>query len=303
MKKILRIVAYGIGGLVVVVAALVGVIYFVSQRHIAGHITVAGHSVAIPTDSAGLVRGRHIATSISKCAECHGTDFGGAVFIDVPPVARLYAMNLTRGDGGVGAQMTDLDWERAIRHGVAPDGRKLLFMPSDEFSHLNDDDFGALVAYLKSLPPVNRTWPASTVGPVGRALYLKGDLRLLPAELISNHDAATAAPIPPGPTLEYGAYIVRVAGCYGCHGQTLSGGRIPGTPPDFKPPANITPAGIGHYSEADFFAALREGKRPGGTMLDTMYMPVRWTKLMTDDEIRAAFMFLKTVQPKPYGGR
>ena len=44
--------------------------------------------------------------------------------------------------------------ERAIRHGVAPDGPKLLFMPSQEFQHFNDDDLGALIAYLKSVPPV-----------------------------------------------------------------------------------------------------------------------------------------------------
>src|SRR6185369_12648665 len=104
-------------------------------------------------------------------------------------------------------------------------------------------------------------------------------------------------------TVEYGRYMVSVAGCYGCHGDGLSGGKIPGTPPEFKPPANITPKGIGHYTEADFFTALREGKRPGGTPLDTNYMPVRWTRLMTDDETRAIFAFLKTVPPKEYGGR
>ena len=94
-----------------------------------------------------------------------------------------------------------------------------------------------------------------------------------------------------------------VGGCKGCHGPTLSGGPIPGTPPEWKPAANLTPTGIGHYTEKDFFAALREGKRPSGTTIDTTYMPVRWTKLMTDDETRAVFMYLKTVAPKAYGGR
>ena len=302
MRTSLRRLAIGLGVIVALVVVAIGVLYFVSQRRIGEKLQVAGHTVVIPTDSAGLARGRHIATAISKCAECHGEDLGGKVFIDVAPVARLYAKNLTRGEGGVGTAMTDLDWERSIRHGVAPDGRKLLFMPSDEFQYLNDEDFGALLAYLKSLPPVNRSWPTSTVGPIGRALYLKGDLPLLTAELI-DHQAPPPPVIAPGPTLEFGKYIVRVGGCYGCHGQTLSGGRIPGAPPEFKAPANITPAGIGHYSETDFFTALREGKRPGGTMLDTTYMPVHWTRQMTDDEIRAAFAFLKTVPPKEYGGR
>jgi cytochrome c553 len=302
MNVILRRIALGLGALVaLVVVAAVG-LYIVSQRHIDERLTVAGHPVSVPTDSLSIARGQHIATAISKCAECHGRNLAGTKFIDVPPVGTLYAKNLTRGRGGIGAAMSDLDWERAIRHGVAPDGRKLLFMPSEEFHHMNDDDFTALVAYLKSVPPVDQEWPASKVGPVGRALYLKGDLPLLPAEAI-DHQVAHAKAVPPGATLEYGKYVVSVGGCQSCHGPTLSGGHIPGTPPEWKPAANLTPAGIGKYTEEDFFRALREGKRPGGTMLDTVYMPVRWTRLMTDDETRAVFMFLKTVPPKEYGGR
>jgi len=302
IRKVLRGTAIAIGALVALVIVALGVVYVVSQRHIDARLTVAGHQPTVPTDSAGLARGLHVATALSKCAECHGPDLGGTVFINVPIVAKLYAINLTRGKGGIGAAMSDLDWERAIRHGVAPDGRKLLFMPSHEFAHLNDDDLGALIAYIKSVPAVNREWPASRVGPVGRLLYLKGDLPLLPAEIV-DHAAASDPVITPAPTVEFGRYVARVGGCRGCHGETLSGGPIPGTPPEFKAPSNITPKGIGHYAEADFFRALREGVRPPGTPLDTAYMPVRWTKLMTDDEIRAVFMFLKTVPPKEYGGR
>jgi mono/diheme cytochrome c family protein len=133
-------------------------------------------------------------------------------------------------------------------------------------------------------------------------LYLKGVLPLLPAERV-DHSAVHPAAIAPAPTVEYGRYVVSVAGCQGCHGPTLSGGPIPGAPPEMGIPANITPKGIGHYTEADFFTALRDGKRPAGTMIDTANMPVRWTKLMTDDEVRAVFAYLKTVPPKEFGGR
>ena len=302
MNVILRRVAIGAGVLAGILVVAVAGIYVVSQRHLDEKLTIDGHPVSVPTDSASIARGQHIATAISKCAECHGRNFAGTKFIDSPPIGTLYAKNLTRGRGGVGSAMSDLDWERAVRHGVSRDGRKLLFMPSAEFWNLNDEDFTALVAYLKSVPPVDQEWPASTVGPLGRALYLKGELPLLTAEAIS-HGAAHAKAVPPGPTLEYGTYIASVGGCQGCHGATLSGGPIPGTPPEWKPAANLTPTGIGKYTEQDFFRALREGKRPDGTMLDTVYMPVRWTKSMTDDETRAVFMFLKTVPPKAYGGR
>ena len=301
MNKLVRRAGMVVGGLFVLVVIALAAIYAITQRKFDAKLTIAGHAVRVPTDSAGLARGHHIATAISKCAECHGPDLAGNLFIDAGPVAKLYALNLTRGKGGTAA-FSDLDWERAIRHGVAPNGRKLLFMPAGEFQHLNDEDFGALVAYLKSLPGIDREFPKSTVGPIGRILFLKGDFPLLPADEIQ-HDAPPPAVVQPGPTLEYGRYIVRVGGCRGCHGETLSGGHIPGTPPEWKPASNITPEGIGHYKEEDFFHALREGRRPGGTMLDTVYMPVRFTKLMTDDETRAVYMYLKTVPKKAYGGR
>jgi len=114
MKKLLRLAAWGVGGVVVVLVLAGAALYFASQRRIDRKFAVSAHSVSVPTDSLALARGRHIATAISRCADCHGLDLGGAVFIDEPPVARLYAANLTSGKGGVGASFTDADWERAI---------------------------------------------------------------------------------------------------------------------------------------------------------------------------------------------
>lgn len=64
----------------------------------------------------------------------------GRVFLDEPAIGRFVASNLTRGKGGVGASYTDDDWVRAIRHGVGPDGKALLIMPSQEFFNLSDAD-------------------------------------------------------------------------------------------------------------------------------------------------------------------
>jgi len=301
MKKLLRVVAWTLGAVVVVVVVAGCALYIASQRRIDRKWQVAGHALTIPTDSLSLERGRRLATTIGKCVDCHRADFGGGVFVDVPPVARLYTANLTRGKGGVGGQLSDLDWERAIRHGVKPDGSALLYMPAQEATNLTDEDAAALIAYLKSLPPVDREPGANSVGPIGRALFLKGDLELIPAELIT-HDAPHPTPVPMGATAAYGNYLASIGGCKGCHGPTLSGGHIPGTPPEFKPAANLTPEGIGHYKEEDFFRALRDGKRPGGAPIDSL-MPFRLTRDMTDDEIRAVWLYLKTVPPKAFGGR
>ena len=301
MKKLLRAAVWIVVSVVVIVVVAGSTLYVTTQRRIDRKWSVAGHSLTIPTDSLSLERGRRLATIISKCSGCHTADLGGGVFIDAPPVARLFSANLTRGKGGIGGQLTDLDWERAIRHGVKPDGTALLFMPAVEFQQMSDEDAAALIAYLKSVPPVDREVGRNSVGPIGRALFAKGDLPLLPAEMI-NHAAAHPAPVPMGATVEYGRYLANIGGCKGCHGDGLSGGRIPGSPPDWKPAANITPTGIGHYTEEDFFRALREGMRPGGVPIDTL-MPWAFTKQMTDDEIRAVYTYLKTVPPKAFGNR
>ncbi|MHB1095426.1 MAG: c-type cytochrome [Gemmatimonadaceae bacterium] len=300
MRKFLRATAWGIGVVVVLLVVAGCGLYFYTQRGIDRKFAIAGHAVTVPTDTLALLRGEHVAKALGKCIDCHGADLGGRQFIDVPPVARLYAANLTRGKGGVGGQLTDLDWERAIRHGVKPDGAGLLFMPSLEFQFLKDEDLAALIAYIKSMPPVDREPATNSVGPIGRMLYAKGDLALVPAERVQ-HDVHPVSP-PAAVTAEYGHYLAEIGGCTGCHGEGLSGGKIPGTPPDWKPAANITPTGIGHYTEEDFFHALRDGRRPGNVPIDSL-MPYRFTKLMTDDEIRALWLFLKTVPPKPFGGR
>jgi len=300
MKRLLRYAGWTVGTLVVLLLA-VATLYAYSGWHISRKWSVPGHALTIPTDSAAIARGQHVATAIARCTGCHRPDFGGQVFIDVPPVAFLYAANLTRGRGGVGGQLTDLDWERAIRHGLKPDGSVLLFMPSQEFQALTDQDAAALIAYLKTLPPVDREPMKNRVGPIGRALYVKGDVSLIPAELI-DQTAPHRPAIPVSVTIEYGRYMADVGGCRGCHGPGLSGGPIPGAPPDWKPAADITPAGIGYYKEEDFFRALREGKRPGGAAIDPL-MPYDFTRNLTDDEIRALWLYLKTVPSRPFGMR
>ena len=119
-----------------------------------------------------------------------------------------------------------------------------------------------------------------------------------------DHTARRGAPPAADTTAEYGHYLAEIGGCTGCHGPTLSGGvdsrrhrRMR------KPSANLTPEGIGSWTEADFFKALREGIRPAGTAIDSTMMPIRLTREMTDLETKAIYMYLKTVPPKAFGGR
>lgn len=304
MSKSLRIAGMVVVGVVVLVAVVVGSLYAVSGSRFGRsyavdvpplQVTMAG------TNGYLAERGEHL-HRIRGCADCHGEDAGGGEFMDNAPMGRLWAANLTRGEGGIAGTFTDEDWDRAIRHGVRPDGRPLLFMPAQEFWPLSDDDVAALIAYYRSVPPVNRVIPAPAMGPLARLLFLSGQLPLVPAELIDH--GAVRPPMPAvGPTAEYGAYLA--TGCTGCHGPGLSGGRIPGADPNWPPAKNITPdaeTGIGSWTEADFMRALRTGVRPNGSAINPV-MPVQATKHMTDEELQAIYRYLRTVEAKPFGNR
>ena len=296
MRKWLKRMGLGVGSLVAVAVLSAGVIYAASEVRLRKEYQLVSVPLKVASGPALVERGRHVATAIGKCGDCHGADLGGKLFIDAGPIGKLYASNLTTGRGGVLGGYTDEQLELAIRHGVRPDGRGLLTMPSNEFYHLSDADLAAVIAYLRTVPPVDRELPASKVGPLGRGLYLAGKLPLLAAEDIDHAAPRPVAPAP-GVTVEYGEYLAKTGGCTGCHQADLAGGHIPGTPPDFPSAANLTPAAIGNWTEADFFRAMREGKRPNGTDIDP-FMPWQSARHMTDDEIRALWMYLKTVPPQ-----
>lgn len=292
VRWIVRILA---GTITLILVAVVG-LYGYSNVRMSRQYTVPEHRIQFRTDSASLALGKRLVT-VRGCVDCHGATLGGNVMFDDPVIGRMAAPNLTLG--GRGAQLEPLDWERAIRHGVRRDGTSLRVMPAQEFTTIADDELEAMVSYIRSVPPVTATQPAPRAGPVILALYVAGQVKLLPGEQI-DHAQAHASHVEPEVSAKYGAYLA--AGCTGCHGPTLSGGKIPGAPPDWKPAANITPGGIGRYSEADFIRVLREGKRPDGSPIDSL-MPWRLTKSMTDVELKAVYAYLRSVPAKEYGNR
>jgi len=290
--------AWLLGAIVaLLVIALIGV-YVVTSTRMNKRYDVAARPVPVPADSAGIARGRHLAVAIGKCVSCHGADLGGALLSDNFLFGRLTASNLTTGKGGIAARYDDAHLARAIRHALRHDGTPLRVMPSEAFQYLADDDAGALVAYIRSLPPVDRELPTTRVGPLARILWLLTPFPLIPARLV-DHARVPPVSMPEAPTPAYGKYLADVGGCTGCHGPGLSGGNVgPG-----KPASNLTPAGIGTWSEADFVRALREGKRPVGADIDSLSMPWPEAGKMTDSEIRAVWLFLKSVPPKEFGKR
>ena len=294
--RVLKWLGYIVGLLVVLIVLAVGTVYAVSSARMSKSYPTAVETIAVPTDSASVARGKHLAEAIGKCQSCHGDNYAGKRVLDDAVFAKLTSANLTPGKGGIGGKFTDADYVRAIRHAVGTDGKTLLFMPAEAFYYFNDKDLGQIIAYLKTLPAAEAPEPARSVGPIGRAVGLLAPMPLFAASR-AEHSGPRPADVPEGVTAAYGEYLAKAGGCTSCHGDNLSGGnKVEGVLA-----LNLTPGGeLGKWTEADFVKALRTGVRPDNRVLSAA-MPWPYAKNMTDDEIRATWMYLQSVPAKKQG--
>jgi mono/diheme cytochrome c family protein len=233
--------------------------------------------------------------------------------------APLVAPNITPDkETGLG-DWTDHEIIRAIREGIGRDGRGLQEHPANHYSVMTDDDVAAVIAYLRSLPPIQRKLPRSAPPlRTGEWIQRKG----VPAL-----SSALNSPV------KRGAYLVQLGECIGCHTPShadgsafreleFAGGRrfrlekgygtdIGRFDPTFSsamppPPtegrvvasANITPdpSGISYYTEAMFVRTIRTGKVNGVRQLSAA-MPWVFFRTMSDFDLRDIFAYLKTVRP------
>lgn len=237
-------------------------------------------------------RGEHLVTTRLGCPECHGADAAGGVIVDAFPMGRWVAPNLTTGEGGRGASLTNDDWVRAVRHGVTSDGTTST-MPAVDYTGLSDRELSDVVAYMRSRPPVDRVQPAEELGPLRAVLFLAGAIPIS-AEHIDHAARRPAEPPEATVSATFGAHVA--GACVGCHGPTFAGGPIPGGDPAWPEAADLRLHGgdIDGWTEDDFLRAMRTGKRPDGTELRAP-MPWQATRGMTDTELLAVYAYLESL--------
>ena len=301
MTRWLKRGAIGVVSVFAVAAAAVIVLGQLGERKMHRRVDVSVAQVALRTDAAGVERGRYLFMS-RGCTECHGVNGAGKTFIEDANGMLVHAPNITPGEGSVVKAYTADDWTRTIRHGVKPDGKPAIIMPSEDYARFTDDDLSAVVAYLRQMPPVSA--PGATVRlplPV-KVLYALGVVKDS-AERI-DHRLPPPLAVADAPTAQHGAYVVNA--CIGCHGATLSGGKIPGAPPAWPAAANLTPgegSAMARYDSPEALAAMfRTGKRPDGQAVSSV-MPFLALKEINDTDVRALYLHLKTLAPKPTGQR
>lgn len=285
--------------LLAVLGVAVAAGHAIANHRMHRHVDVRVQPVALPTDTAAIERGRYLYAS-RGCADCHGADGGGRRFLDTP-MLRVSGPHIAPGAGSVTAGYAPQDWVRSIRHGVRPDGTPLMIMPSEDYNRLTDADLGALVAYVRQLPPVAGRAAEVELGLPVRLMYAAGIVKDAAARI--DHTLPPQQPVEDGPTPEHGRYVANM--CLGCHGSTLSGGKIPGGPPDWPAAANLTPgegSAMPRYADAEAFATmLKTGKRPDGSTISVM--PFESLAALNATDVQALHAYLKTLPPRPMGER
>jgi mono/diheme cytochrome c family protein len=296
VRRILRILL-----VLITLLFLIGIAVFSRGRAIADRMYERALAPMVAaTDSASLVRGRHLADV--GCVTCHSLKAqlplaGSGNFIGTAEgrgLGTLYAPNLT--PGGLLAHATDPQLARAIREGIGVDGRGLFIMPSGGFRGMGDADLAALLGYLRSQPAVRRETPP-------RRFRWPAFLILGFNQFVNSMQPAVETPVAtPASSADagYGAYLTPILGCRECHGPDYRGR------PDSKngPPGGPDLMAVTHdVPLATFQRALRSGIGRDGRALDPQRMPWLVYSRLTDLEIAAVYQYLHGLSLQSAAGR
>lgn len=274
-----------LGGLAVLALLALGALYLLSERIVAREHAIEGHRVEVPTDSASVAEGARLARLRGCYDGCHGEGTGGEVFVDPPGLQGFLLGRVVAPDlGRLAEEWSTVELERAIRHGVRPDGRSTLAMPSSMFQHLSDEDLGRILAFLESRSPVTGMEREVRLGPMAR-LFLVREVFTPQAEEIDQdrpHPEAT----PRSDPLAHGEYLARTV-CTECHGQDLEGAGETGSAPPL-----VVVAG---YDREAFARLMATGDPPGDRELGLMKgVAVSRFSHLTDREVEALYAYLRS---------
>lgn len=314
MKKALRILAIIFTVMLLAVAGIASYVRFA--------LPDVGPAPELKVDATPekVERGKYLANHVMVCMDCHSTRNYNEYA--APPIATsmgqggerfneemgfpgtYYAPNIT--PAGIGS-WTDGEIFRAITTGVRKNGKPIFpVMPHRYYGQLDQKDIESVIAYLRSLPPIEHQVPESKSN--------------FPMNFIINTIPAKPSLKPmPAPTDEvnYGKYLITAASCIECHtkfekGSILEdfaygGGREFNLPSGVLRSANITPdelTGIGRWTKQQFidrFAIYRDSAE-AHKKVDFMkefntIMP--WTMYagMSDRDLGAIYAYLRTVKP------
>lgn len=266
-----------------------------------------------------VAHGKYLANHVMLCMDCHAVrDFslfagppipetlgaGGEEFnreMGLP--GRFIAPNLTPAALG---DWTDGEIFRAIVSGVSKDGSALFpIMPYPHYSTLDEEDIYSVIAYLRTLEPVQYDLPDREIDfPVNiiiNTIPMKPELTTKPST---------------DNIIDYGRYVITAAACMDCHtliekgefvGEPYAGGNeFPLPDGSVVRAANITPheSGIGSWTKEQFVARFKAYSKENGYEYQKVspgqfqtYMPWPMYAEMKTEDLEAIYTYLMTIPP------
>ena len=315
MKKFFKILGIVISLLIICLVAFV--IYFNSAYP---KVDPPSNEVVEITPER-LARGKYLANHVTVCIDCHSerdwTKYtgplvpgsygkGGELFNEelggVP--GNLYAKNIT--PSGIG-DWTDGELKRLITNGVTRDNKAIFpIMPYLSYNKLTKEDLNSIVAYVRSLEPIENEVPESSLNfPVNLIVKSAPPQSYNPSPEVDKNDK-----------IAYGKYLTTIAACGDCHTPQEKGTPIAGLEFaggfEFKFPfgivrsVNITPdeeTGIGAW-DVDNFVDLFKNFHPDSSEAievdpDEFNTPMPWAMYagMSREDLASIFEYLKTLKP------
>ena len=259
-------------------------------------------------DAARLRRGQYLVAA-GDCMSCHlrpgGEAFSGGLGLNTP-FGTIYSSNITPDrETGIGG-WSEEQFYRAMHDGIGADGENLYpAFPYPWFRNLPREDTDAILAYLKSTPPVHYTPPNNELHfPMGFRFLVKG------WNLLHLKEAEFQADSTRSPEWNRGAWLVKGPGhCSGCHtakgslgaderARAFFGGDLDSwVAPDLTP---NTRTGLGAWGAQDIAEYLKSGRNAhaaaGGPMADVVTYS---TSLLTDEDRKAISTYLQSLPASP----
>src|SRR5690349_18172030 len=255
VKKFLKWTGLVLAGIVGVLLLGMVWVYFASARELGREYTARDDApLVIPTGAEGVAAGKRVA-QLAGCMHCHGEKLEGGLVDDIPNLVRLVAPNISV----LLPKYSDAQLATVLRTGVKPDGKSVMFMPSEMYRHLADEDLGRLIAFLRTMPATPQGVQEKTqVRIIGRVLLATGQFK----------PAAASIPTLPAAVRTYDANDVVSRGqhltmtfCSECHGQKLEGFE-----PIQAPPLTV----VKGYSLEQFARLMHAGVPVGDRQLKLM---------------------------------
>lgn len=287
MKKLLRLLGFGLGGLLGLIVLAVVVVFVWSEVILRRHYQ-AEPQPRVAAPPALVAQGYRLAR-LHGCLSCHGEGLTGNPVFEVWAVGDIIAPNLTK----LARQRTDEQLTVAIRQGIDPSGRGLLVMPSAVAARMPPEETAALIAWLRSLPVKDGDERPFKLRLLGRLMLVLGDFRLQP---VAVKEYRQLMPPDLGPEHARGRQLAASI-CAECHGPDLNGGPTPfaDTNPSFGGPSSLPPSLdiVVAYDLEQFRTLMKTGVPPNGRDLGMMTsVAKRDLSHFTDDEVRALHGYL-----------